>query len=41
MRLSAVLAFVLFALPAAAADSIADQASSAYATFTGGKSQSD
>jgi hypothetical protein len=41
MRLSAVLEFPLFALPAAAPDSIADQASSAFATFAGGKSQVD
>lgn len=41
MRLSAILAFALFALPAAAADSIADQAQSAFATFAGGKSQPD
>jgi hypothetical protein len=41
MRLSAVLAFALFALPASAADTIADQAQSAFATFAGGKSQVD
>ena len=41
MRLSAILAFTLLALPAAAADSIADQAQSAFATFAGGKAQLD
>lgn len=41
MRLSAILAFALLALPASAADSIADQAQSAFATFAGGKSQMD
>jgi len=33
MRLSAILAIALFALPASAADTIADQAQSAFATF--------
>jgi hypothetical protein len=41
MRLSAFLAFACLAWPAAAADSIADQAASAFATFAGGKSQLD
>jgi hypothetical protein len=42
MRLSAVaLALACLALPVAAADSIADQAASAFATFAGGQSQSD
>jgi hypothetical protein len=41
MRLSAALAFALIALPAAAADSIADQASAAYSIFAAGKSQPD
>jgi hypothetical protein len=41
MRLSAALAFVLLALPAAAADSIADQAQAAFSTFAAGKSQPD
>ena len=42
MRLSAVaLTFACLALPATAADSIADQAASAFATFAGGQSQAD
>jgi hypothetical protein len=42
MRLAATLAVLLFAIvPAAAADSIADQAQDAYATFSGGLSQRD
>jgi hypothetical protein len=41
MRLSAVLAFALLSCPAAAADSIADQAEAAFGVFAGGKSQLD
>lgn len=41
MRLSAVLAFALLATPAAAADSIADQAQAAFDVFAGGQSQLD
>lgn len=42
MRLAATLAVLLFAVaPAIAADSIADQAHNAYATFAGGLSQRD
>lgn len=41
MRLSAALAFAFLALPAAAADSIADQAQAAYSLFAAGKSQQD
>lgn len=41
MRLSAILAIALFALPASAADTIADQAQSAFATFAGSKAQLD
>ena len=41
MRLSAILAFALFALPAAAADTIADQAQLAFTIFAGGKAQID
>jgi hypothetical protein len=41
MRLSAAIAFVLLAVPALAADSIADQAQAAFGVFGAGKSQSD
>lgn len=41
MRFSAAIAFVLFALPALGADSIADQAQAAFDVFAAGKSQSD
>lgn len=41
MRLSAVLAFALLAIPAAAADSIADQAHAAFDVFAAGQSQLD
>ena len=39
MRLSAFLAFAVLAFPAAAADSIADQAQAAFDVFAGGQSQ--
>lgn len=41
MRLSATLAFVLLAIPATAADTIADQAQAAFGVFAAGKSQPD
>jgi hypothetical protein len=41
MRLSAILLFACLACPAVAADSIADQAETAFATFAAGKSQLD
>lgn len=41
MRLSAAIAFAFLALPVCAADSIADQAQSAFAVFAAGKSQLD
>ena len=41
MRLSAILAFALLSCPAAAADSIADQAHAAFGIFAGGQSQLD
>ena len=41
MRLSAILAFALLSFPAAAADSIADQAHAAFGSFAGGQSQLD
>ena len=41
MRLSAVLAFALLAVPATAAEPIADQAQAAFDIFAGGQSQLD
>ncbi len=41
MRLTAVLAFALLTVPAAAADTIADQAQAAFDIFAGGQSQMD
>lgn len=41
MRLSAVLAIALLVAPAAAADSIADQAQAAFGVFAAGKSQAE